>query len=94
MLVSYLAIRVTALPFTNIETLVMNTNYKIALVPGTVYEDTFRYASSPVWMEAFKTRVEPYLNEYYNYPDIIDLALERSDFAVWNDALTYRWLPV
>ena len=91
MLVSYLATRVTTLPFINIETLVLNTDYKIALIPGTIYEDTFRYVKNPIWIEAFKTRIEPYLDEYYEFPDIIDLALQRSDFAVWSDALTYRF---
>ena len=67
MLISYLATRVIVLPFKNIEELVKTTSFKIALNPGTSYEDAFKYSTEPSWQEAYKYRIEPYLDNYHGH---------------------------
>ena len=44
--------------------LVKNTPYRILLIPGTSFEDSFKYSKDPVWQTAFKNRIEPYLSEH------------------------------
>ena len=72
MLVSYLATRKISLPFKNIPELVANTPFKIELIPGTSFEDAFRYSPDPDWQKAYDERIEPYLENY--------VGLERVDF--------------
>ncbi len=92
MLVSYLAVQVTVYPFTSIETMVQKTNYKLAMQPGGTYEDTFRYSTNPIWQEAFRTRLEPYIPMYKEFQgNLLDFALNGQQYAVWGDAFTYRF---
>ena len=63
-MISYLATRVIVLPFKNIEELVKTTSFKIALNPGTSYEDAFKISIDPVWQAAWIGRIQPYLEEY------------------------------
>ena len=44
-LISYLSIQKTNLPFNNLETLLSLTSNKIALLPGSAEEDEFRYST-------------------------------------------------
>ena len=91
MLISYLATRVTVLPFFSIETLLKDTDYKVALLPGTSYEDLFRYATDSVWQDTFKERIEPYLGQYQAVGEnIMEFATNYSDFALWSDEITIR----
>ena len=64
MLISYLATRVITLPFNGIETLLAQSDFKIALNPGTSYEDSFKISTDPVWQAAWTGRIQPYLEEY------------------------------
>ena len=91
MLISYLATRITVLPFYSIETLIKNTDYKIAMLPGSSYEDSFRYTTNPVWKQAFKQRIEPYLDQYSAAGEnIMDFVTNHTDYALWNDEITIR----
>ena len=67
MLISYLAQRVSEIPFKDISTLVTKTDFKIALRQGTSFEDAFKTATDPFWQKAWIDRVEPFLQDYRPY---------------------------
>ena len=64
MLISYLSTRFISLPFTNIRGLVENSDFKIALIKGTAFEDAFKLSTDPIWQKAYSERIEPYLDQY------------------------------
>ena len=64
MLVSYLAARFVSLPFTSIETLLSDTNYKIFIEPGTYAQTSFENAINPTWQAAWTERIKPNLEAY------------------------------
>ena len=64
MLISYLAIRKTVVPFTSMDELVDKTSFKVAVWPGTLSEDTFKFATEKAWQTAWTDRIEPYLDNY------------------------------
>ena len=68
MLVTYLATRFTVLPFDGIATLVKNSNFKIAVSPGTSQNDAFKLSTDPLWMEAWQQRIEPFQEGYSAIP--------------------------
>ena len=59
-----LLVEKTNLPFDGIETLMMNSNYRIAVYPGTLHEDFFRHSNDPVMKKAWTERIEPYMDFY------------------------------
>ena len=67
MLISYLSKIVVELPFNNLPELLENTNFRIAVWPGTFEEDLFKYATDPHWKRAWKERIQPFLHEYNNH---------------------------
>ena len=84
MLISYLAIRVTSLPFIGIPDLVYNTEFRIILTPGLSAEDAFKTSTDPNWQVAWTDRVQPHLEEHvgFFYKDFTD-ALTRDEAAAW-----------
>jgi hypothetical protein len=68
MLVSYLAIRKIIMPFNSLSEMYTDSNFRLAVVPSTFFEDTFRYSRDPLWKKIFEERVEPHLEEYNAYP--------------------------
>ena len=42
----------------------MNTDFRLALIPATTYEDNFKYSPDPLWQKIYKERLEPHLAEY------------------------------
>ena len=68
MLVTYLSSRKTILPFNTIEEMYLNTNFRLALIPNTAYEDDFKYSSDPLFQKIYEERIKPYLQEYMEYP--------------------------
>ena len=68
MLVTYLATRFTVLPFDGIATLVKNSNFKIAVSPGTSQNDAFKLSTDPLWKEAWQQRIEPFQEGYSAIP--------------------------
>ena len=66
-LISYLSIQKTNLPFNNLETLLSLTSNKIALLPGSAEEDEFRYSTDPLMQRAWTERIEPYLDEFQTF---------------------------
>ena len=57
----------TNLPFDGIETLMLNSDYKIAIYPGTIDEDAFQHSNNPVMKKAWKERIEPYMDFYKEF---------------------------
>ena len=72
MLISNLSTRVITLPFTGIETLLTQSDFKIAVKPGTSFVDAFKHSTNPVWQAAWTNRIEPYLNDYNDYFEYFD----------------------
>ena len=66
-LISYLSIQKTNLPFNNLETLLSLTSNKIAVLPGSGEEDEFRYSTDPLMQRAWTERIEPYLDEFHTF---------------------------
>ena len=91
MLVSYLSTRVIVLPFNNIRELVENTDFRIAIIPGTSFEDAFKYSTDPIWQKAYKERIKPYLDEYMeSYLQMVDLPLKDSSLALYDNFYSSR----
>jgi len=49
--------------------LVENTDFRIAVTPGSSFLDTFKLSNDPVWLKAYKTRIEPYVEKYKGFGD-------------------------
>ena len=79
MLLSFLTIELVDYPFLDIRSLVEDTNYKIAIHPGSVHEELFRDSPNEFARMAWKERIEPYLDEY---------KLSKNDIT---NALNYGW---
>ena len=73
MLISYLSSKVVELPFNSIPELIENTNFKIAVLPGSYHEDAFKYANDPYWKIAWKERIQPFIHEYKGISDWIQV---------------------
>ena len=67
MLISYLATRVTPLPFRDLRGL-YKSDYSLFVYPGSAVWDTFRYGSQ-LRQDIFKAKLEPYEEEYVTYKD-------------------------
>ena len=91
MLISYLSTRVIVLPFTNIEELVENSDFKIGLAPGSSYEDAFKFSSDPAWQKAYAERIQPNLDEYKPYVErIVDLPMAEQSLALYDNYFSPR----
>ena len=79
--------RIISLPFKTIPELVANTQYKILLIPGTSFEDSFRYSKDPVWQTAFKDRIEEHLPAHNNLDriDFMNILLEDGTAAYYDN---------
>ena len=67
MLISKLSIRVIPLPFDNIENLLTKSDFKIALNPGSSYEDAFKTSTDPIWKAVWTERIKPFLEDYRSF---------------------------
>ena len=87
MLISYLSTRFISLPFTNIRGLVENSDFKIALIKGTAFEDAFKLSADPIWQKAYSERIEPYLDQYAPFYEqrMNELPLIDESLAVYQD---------
>ena len=43
------------------------TDYKVAVQPGTYGQSVFEDSLDPIWQSAWKERTEPYLDHYKSY---------------------------
>ena len=93
MLISYLSKRVVELPFNNIPELLANTNFRIAVLPGSYHEDAFKYATDHNWKIAWKERIQPFIHEYKdNKGNMTQYPLADSSIALYNTAFTLRYV--
>lgn len=84
-LVSFLAFETFLLPFTSIETLLANTDYQIAIYPGSNMEDIFKNSQDPVYQEAWIERIQPFLEDYLPYTDDwISVLNHKPEIALYN----------
>ena len=84
MLISYLSTRFIALPFKNIKDLVENSDFKIALIKGTSYDDAFKLSTDPIWQKAYSERIEPFLDKYSPfYENMNEVALKDESVAIY-----------
>ena len=94
MLVSYLATRKTVLPFNSLSEMYERTNFRLALIPSTSYEDNFKYSNDPLLSRIYKERIQPHLQEYKEYPDhLSDMThFLRNDYktALYEGAIVIR----
>ena len=86
MLISYLATRVISLPFKDIPDLVINTQFRIILLPNSSYEDDFKTSTDPIWQAAWTDRVQPHLEEHVGFTDA-DFAdkITKEGLSAWYD---------
>ena len=62
--ISQLMTRVTVLPFTDIQTLLQNTDYLISVFPDSTQENRFKLSSDPFDQKAYAERIKPYLDDF------------------------------
>jgi len=94
MLITYLSTRVITLPYDSIDGLMENSDHKLALLPGSSYEDDFKNAANPLWRKAYTERIQPNLGSYKAtdlppYDHLKKLILENPDMALYNNFGTY-----
>ena len=96
MLVSYLATRKTVLPFHTLSEMYENTDFRLALIPSTSFEDSFKYSADPLWQKIFKERLQPHLQEYSDYPDHLSDMVNflRNDYktALYDGVIVLRYV--
>ena len=96
MLVSYLAVRKTVLPFNSLSEMYERTNFRLALIPSTSYEDNFKYSNDPLFNKIYKERIEPHLEEYQEYEhhlsDMIHFLRNDYETALYEGAIPIRYL--
>jgi hypothetical protein len=84
MLISYLSIRVTHIPFNSLREMYENSNYRLALIPGSSHEDIFKLSNDPLWQKVYIERIKPFLEEYKTYgPYIAQIVLEEANTAIY-----------
>ena len=66
-LTSSLFVRKTVLPFDGVETLMLNSDYKIGVVADTAQMNAFKFSRIPLWQKAWLERMEPNLYFYREY---------------------------
>ena len=76
MLLSFLTVERFDLPFNNLRDLLKNTDYNIAIIPGSISEAIFKDSLDPNYQEAWKDRIEPYLEDYLPYAKNADHMME------------------
>ena len=91
MLISYLSKKVVQLPFNNINELLEKTNFRIVVLPGSYYEDVFKYATDYHFEMAWKERIQPFLHEYKdNNGHMIQYPLADPSVAFYTSFLAIR----
>ena len=50
-----------------LESLLANSDYKVAVMPDSVFEDEIKFSNIPMWQKAWTERVEPNIDFYKEY---------------------------
>jgi hypothetical protein len=64
MIISDLSTRVIVLPFNSIAEMVKTNDYRLYIIPGSAYVDTFKLSTDPDWKKTWTEKIEPFLEEY------------------------------
>ncbi len=91
MLISYLATRVTKLPFINLKGLLDNTDFKIHTYPDSNLEDLFKFSDDPLRKLAYETRIKDYLEEYRGHRTI-DYLMANEKATVYSSYKVMRYV--
>ncbi len=70
-----------------------NTNFRLALIPATSFEDSFKFSKEPLFKDIYDERIKPHLQEYADYPDhLTDMVhFIQNDFST---ALIDSYIPI
>ena len=68
MLITHLTTRKIVMPFTTIEELYYNTNFRISLTPNSAQQDDFAQSKDQLFQKIYEERIKPHLQEYLDYP--------------------------
>ena len=81
------------MPFTTVTDMYLNTDFRLALIPSTTYEDNFKYSKDPLWQQIYKERLQPHLAEYSSYENYLSdmVYFIREDFST---ALIDGYIPI
>ena len=91
MLISFLAIQTINLPFKNIKSLYENTNFQVALMPGSAMEDAFKYSNDILYKNVYADRIQPYIPQYLPYVDKIHtIPLKYPHIALYHVSLSVK----
>ena len=73
MFLTFLAIDKINFPFHDIQSLVSNTNYKIAINVGSSNENWFKQSKNEFSQKAWQERIEPFLDDFakFNHNEIV-----------------------
>ena len=64
---SFLVIDNQKLPFSNLQDLIKDTNFRIAVYPGSLGQMIFEESADPLIKMAWQKRVSPHLNYYHKF---------------------------
>ena len=64
MLISYLSARTIKMPFTDLATLLRNSDYQVGILPGSSSVGTFQFSNEPDFLRAWVERIEPNMETY------------------------------
>ena len=90
LLVSYLTTRKTVMPFDSLTDMYLNTDFRLAVIPSTVYEDDFKFSKEALWQGIYNDRIKPHLTEYENHSSDMVYFI-REDFST---ALIDGYIPI
>lgn len=63
-LISALLNQVVILPFTDIQSLLRNTNYLISVIPDSTFEERFKSSKDMHDQIAYQERIKPFLDDF------------------------------
>ena len=66
---SFLVVDNQKIPFSNLQTLLEQTHYKIAVYPGSSAQSLFEDSESPFFRKAWHERISPYMSVYKKFKD-------------------------
>ena len=70
MLISYLAVKKTELPFQTLNELAEMPKYKLVVGAGTEHFDRFKYSNNSLYQKLWKEKIEPYADNLPSYTDL------------------------
>ena len=82
MLISYLAQRVTRVPFNNMEEF-YDSDYRLSTLPGSSYWDSFEFGNE-LWRKIHKNKLEPVIEK-----DRIEYLLKDEENALYSNIFEF-----